>query len=66
MISLPSHPNVVQIFGVCIESTQPIIVMEYCSGGLSVNEKEKQTNKQIHTSIYFSFSIFKLIHTNSY
>jgi serine/threonine protein kinase len=37
MISLPPHPNVVQMFGVCIEGTQPIIVMEYCSGGLSVN-----------------------------
>jgi serine/threonine protein kinase len=37
MISLPPHPNVVQLFGVCIEGTQPIIVMEYCSGGLSVN-----------------------------
>jgi serine/threonine protein kinase len=45
MISLPSHPNVVQMFGVFIEGTQPIIVMEYCSGGLLV--KEKQTNKKI-------------------
>jgi serine/threonine protein kinase len=62
MISLPPHPNVVQMFGVCIEGTQPIIVMEYCSGGLSINMREKQTNK--HISIYFSFSqIFKLIHT---
>jgi serine/threonine protein kinase len=43
MILLPPHPNVVQMFGVCIEETQPIIVMEYCSGGLSVNEKK--TNK---------------------
>jgi serine/threonine protein kinase len=64
MISLPPHPNVVQMFGVCIEGTQPIIVMEYCSGGLSVNMREKQTNK--HTSIYFSLSqLFKLAHTNS-
>jgi serine/threonine protein kinase len=46
MISLLPHPNVVQMFGVCIEGTQPIIVMEYFSGGLSLNEKEKQTNKQ--------------------
>jgi hypothetical protein len=49
------------MFGVCIEGTQPIIVMEYCSGGLSVNMREtnKQTNKQTnkHISIYFSFSI---------
>jgi serine/threonine protein kinase len=41
MILLPSHPNVVQMFGVCIEGSQPIIVMEYCSGGLSLNEKER-------------------------
>jgi serine/threonine protein kinase len=44
MISLPPHPNVVQMFGVCIEGSQPIIVMEYCSGGLSVNKRNKQTN----------------------
>jgi serine/threonine protein kinase len=56
MISLPPHPNVVQMFGVCIEGTQPIIVMEYCSGGLSINERE--TNK--HISIYFSFSIIQI------
>jgi serine/threonine protein kinase len=57
MVSLPPHPNVVQMFGVCIEGTQPIIVMEYCSGGLSINMRETntQTNKQ-HISIYFSFN----------
>jgi serine/threonine protein kinase len=60
MISLPPHPNVVQMFGVFIEGTQPIIVMEYCSGGLSVNEKQtnKQTNK--HITIYFSLSIIQI------
>jgi serine/threonine protein kinase len=58
LISLPPYPNVVQMFGVCIEETQPIIVMEYCSGGLSVNMREKQTNK--HISIYFSFSIIQI------
>jgi serine/threonine protein kinase len=70
MISLPPHPNVVRMFGVCIEGTQPIVVMEYCSGGLSVNMREtnKQTNKQTnkHISIYFSFSIIQIdthIHT---
>jgi serine/threonine protein kinase len=30
---LPPHPNVVQMFGVSLDGTQPIIVMEYCSGG---------------------------------
>jgi serine/threonine protein kinase len=57
MVSLPPHPNIVQMFGVCIEGTQPIIVMEYYSGGLSVNEKEKQTKRYKHILIYFSFSV---------
>jgi len=33
MISLPPHPNVVRMYGVSIDGTQPIIVMEYCGGG---------------------------------
>jgi tRNA A-37 threonylcarbamoyl transferase component Bud32 len=33
MIKLPPHPNVVQMYGVSIDGTQPIIVMEYCGGG---------------------------------
>jgi len=33
MISLPPHPNVVRMYGISIDGTQPIIVMEYCSGG---------------------------------
>jgi predicted Ser/Thr protein kinase len=33
MITLPPHPNVVQMYGVSIDGTQPIIVMEYCAGG---------------------------------
>jgi serine/threonine protein kinase len=59
MISLPSHLNVVQMFGVFIEGTQPIIVMEYFSGGLSLNEKEKQKNKQTKKEIqtHFNFSL---------
>jgi hypothetical protein len=50
------------MFGVCIEGTQPIIVMEYCSGGLSVDMRE--TNKQTITSQFISLSqLFKLTHT---
>jgi hypothetical protein len=56
------------MFGVCIEGTQPIIVMEYCSGGLSVNKK--QTHKQTNTSQFISLSqLFKLTthnHTKIY
>jgi hypothetical protein len=33
MISLPPHPNVVRMYGVSIDATQPIIVMEFCPGG---------------------------------
>jgi hypothetical protein len=33
MITLPPHPNVVRMYGVSIDGTQPIIVMEYCAGG---------------------------------
>jgi serine/threonine protein kinase len=29
----PPPPNVVRIYGVSIDGTQPIIVMEYCAGG---------------------------------
>jgi serine/threonine protein kinase len=59
MILLPSHPNVVQMFGVCIEGTQPIIVMEYCSGGFqSTNKRDKQTNKQTNKEIQTHFNLF--------
>jgi serine/threonine protein kinase len=30
---LPPHPNIVQMYGVSIDGPQPVIVMEYCSGG---------------------------------
>jgi hypothetical protein len=30
---LPPHPNVVQVFGVCMDGPQPVLVMEYCAGG---------------------------------
>jgi predicted Ser/Thr protein kinase len=33
MILLPPHPKVVRMYGVSIDGTQPIIVMEYCAGG---------------------------------
>jgi serine/threonine protein kinase len=61
MISLPSHPNVVQMFGVCLEGTQPIIVMEYCSGGLSVIEKERNKEIQTYLNLFF-FQLFELPH----
>jgi predicted Ser/Thr protein kinase len=33
MIELPPHPNVVQMFGVSTDGTQPVLVLEYCGGG---------------------------------
>jgi hypothetical protein len=46
MISLPPHPNVVRMYGVSIDGTQPIIVMEYCAGG-SLDKLLYDTEEQI-------------------
>jgi hypothetical protein len=50
MISLPPHPNVVRMYGVSIDGTQPIIVMEYCAGGsldkILFDEKVPISNEQ--------------------
>jgi hypothetical protein len=35
---LPPHPNVVQMFGVSLDGPQPVIVMEYCAGGIKSNQ----------------------------
>jgi serine/threonine protein kinase len=42
---LPSHPNVVQVFGVSLDGPQPVIVLEYCAGGI---ESTNQIKSQIH------------------
>lgn len=41
---LPPHPNVVRMFGVSIDGTQPVIILEYCDGG---NEYYKEHSKLI-------------------
>jgi serine/threonine protein kinase len=50
MISLPPHPNVVRMYGVSIDGTQPIIVMEYCAGGslnkLLFDERQQISDEQ--------------------
>jgi serine/threonine protein kinase len=33
MIELPPHPNIVRVFGISTDGTQPILVLEYCAGG---------------------------------
>jgi hypothetical protein len=38
---LPPHPNVVQMFGVSLDGPQPVIVLEYCDGGINqINHKQ--------------------------
>jgi len=39
---LPPHPNVVQVYGVCLDNTSPVIVMEYCENGSLDNIIYKQ------------------------
>jgi len=57
MISLPPHPNVVRMYGVSIDGTQPIIVMEYCAGGeRKATQAETDTYDLSH--IYLSVYIF--------
>jgi hypothetical protein len=50
MISLPPYPNVVRMYGVSIDGTQPIIVMEYCAGGsldkLLYDKQERISNER--------------------
>jgi hypothetical protein len=31
---LPPHPNVVHVFGISMDGSQPVIVMEYYAGGV--------------------------------
>jgi hypothetical protein len=35
---LPPHPNIVQVFGISQDGPQPILVMEYCDGGIISNK----------------------------
>jgi serine/threonine protein kinase len=48
LLELPPHPNIVQMFGISLNGRQPIIVLEYCSGG-SLDQVlfHNQTNQQI-------------------
>jgi predicted Ser/Thr protein kinase len=33
LANLPPHPNVVQVFGISVDGSKPMIIMEYCPGG---------------------------------
>jgi len=50
MTTIPSHPNVVRIYGVAVDGTMPIIVLEYCPGGsldkILYDTKEQISEKQ--------------------
>jgi type II secretory pathway pseudopilin PulG len=57
MISIPPHPNVVRMFGVSIDVSQPIIVMEYCDAGIHSSSSSSQhifsnLKSHIHTHAY--------------
>jgi hypothetical protein len=39
---LPPHPNVVQMFGISIDGSQPILVLEYCAGGERTQQKRRE------------------------
>jgi serine/threonine protein kinase len=41
---LPPHPNVVRLFGVSLDGPQPVIVLEYCSGGTIDSNQIKSSN----------------------
>jgi serine/threonine protein kinase len=43
---LPPHPNVVQMFGVSLDGSQPVIVMEYCTGGTQTEREIKHNKKR--------------------
>jgi serine/threonine protein kinase len=38
---LPPHPNIVQVYGVSVNGPQPILVLEYCGGGMKCEKDEK-------------------------
>jgi serine/threonine protein kinase len=46
---LPPHPNVVQLYGVCVDGPQLVIVLEYCPGGKAkqLRNQQNQINKEI-------------------
>jgi hypothetical protein len=58
---LPPHPNVIQMFGVSLDGPQPVIVLEYCAGG--INQIKSDHNHSFvceenfpHTSNILTFS----------
>jgi hypothetical protein len=63
---LPPHPNVVQMFGVSLDGPQPVLVLEYCAGG--INQIKSDHNHSFvceehfpHTSNILTFFKFRLI-----
>jgi serine/threonine protein kinase len=59
---LPPHPNVVQVFGVSLDGPQPVIVMEYCTGGTHTErehtrKKEKESVLSLHIQHSHTFCL---------
>lgn len=46
MTKLPPHPNVVRLFGVSLDGSEPAIVLEYCAGG-SLDALLYESNKTL-------------------
>jgi serine/threonine protein kinase len=44
---LPPHPNVIQMFGVSLDGPQPVIVLEYCSGGIKSNQIKSNSSSSL-------------------
>jgi serine/threonine protein kinase len=64
MISIPPHRNVVRMFGVSIDGTQPIIVMEYCDAGIhSSSSQYILSNLKSHTFTHMYMYIDENTHT---
>jgi serine/threonine protein kinase len=69
MISIPPHRNVVRMFGVSIDGTQPIIVMEYCDAGIHSSSSSLSqhilSNLKSHTLTHIYVYIDENTHSHS-
>jgi serine/threonine protein kinase len=54
---LPSHPNVVQMYGASLDGPQAVIVLEYCEGGIT---HQDQFLFSLVTSIIFEIGMLIL------
>jgi hypothetical protein len=60
---LPPHPNVVQMFGVSLDGPQPIIVLEYCTGGILIAKSQVYHNSSFDCKENLSISLLTYSNT---